>query len=673
MTTPAAARRRLPGREDGAVALTVAAGLTALLVVTAMVLDFGLVRLDRQQVRRSADNAVMAGLIAADDDTGRIHSFRAVCAALDFLKTNEPTLAGLPGGPDCSTTSPNWTRVCNPDDATNPLSLAAYTGAVTSNGVTSTVTIKLPYALSEGGFSEESLGSVSGDSSVENNCDQLGLIVERSRKPGLGSLATNSDLVTRLRTVGRVEVSDGDVEPALLLLERTGCTVLTVGSAGSPSRIRVYGAGPSPGTIHSDSTATGSDCGSGSNSQLIQGKQADGIVAYASATGVPGTVSSVATQNGVAANVVSDGIANVYGTSAPSELSSGTTTTVQGRLAVRRRPVDERYLSGVTQVSLDAYQEWQKNPSAPTGYTRFGCPSNADMVTMAAMTAGQSVYIDCNGNSGITLNGTIGAGRIYFHGFVKNGKLRMPNATEVYIDNTSNTGSRVNSDAITIGTGDGFCVRATACDSLGVGACSPAPTGITAQARLVVRQGALTTGGSGLLRLCNTQVLLQGGQTGNGTSAQPGGCLPLSYAVDTPPTSTPCPGSPGGAAGDGLLDLSGHTDWIAPNRYGDMVALGMTRSAQRTAWRAGEDLALWTETYGSGSTFKMSSGNLMIRGVFSTFNAHPFSITGNGAQDLRNAQFITRSFAVSGGATLSMQAPADAIPIPDLGPFLLVR
>ncbi len=122
-----------------------------------------------------------------------------------------------------------------------------------------------------------------------------------------------------------------------------------------------------------------------------------------------------------------------------------------------------------------------------------------------------------------------------------------------------------------------------------------------------------------------------------------------------------------------LLDLSGSTDWIGPNRYGDMVTLGMTRSAQRAAWRAGEDLALWTETYGSGSTFKMSSGNLQVRGVFTTFNAHPFSITGNGAQDLRNAQFVSRSFAVDRRRDAVLQAPADAIPIPDLGPFLLVR
>ena len=114
----------------------------------------------------------------------------------------------------------------------------------------------------------------------------------------------------------------------------------------------------------------------------------------------------------------------------------------------------------------------------------------------------------------------------------------MPNATEIYIDNTSNTGTRINSDAITMGTGDGFCVRATACDSLGIGTCVTTPTGISARAGDTT--SSLTTSGSGLLRLCNTQVL-HGGQVGNRTAAQPGGCLPLSYAVDTLPASTQCP------------------------------------------------------------------------------------------------------------------------------------
>ena len=77
--------------ERGAVALLVAAGMTALLVVAAMVLDFGLVRLDRQQVRQGIDSAVMAGLKASDSRDGKIHTQRAVCAALDFLRTSEPS------------------------------------------------------------------------------------------------------------------------------------------------------------------------------------------------------------------------------------------------------------------------------------------------------------------------------------------------------------------------------------------------------------------------------------------------------------------------------------------------------------------------------------------------------------------------------------------------------
>ena len=39
-----------------------------------------------------------------------------------------------------------------------------------------------------------------------------------------------------------------------------------------------------PGSIHLDSDATGGDCGSGPNQQLIQGKHVDGVVAFGSPT-----------------------------------------------------------------------------------------------------------------------------------------------------------------------------------------------------------------------------------------------------------------------------------------------------------------------------------------------------------------------------------------------------
>src|SRR5689334_829412 len=81
--------------EDGAIAIIVALSLTALLVITAMVLDFGLVRVDRQELKSDADTAAMAGIAAGDGGTGDVYTYRAVCGALANLKATN-TLSGLP-------------------------------------------------------------------------------------------------------------------------------------------------------------------------------------------------------------------------------------------------------------------------------------------------------------------------------------------------------------------------------------------------------------------------------------------------------------------------------------------------------------------------------------------------------------------------------------------------
>ena len=288
--TDASANRRPATDERGAVAIVVALSMVMLLVVAAMVLDFGVVRVDRQRAKSTADSAVMAGMRAADGKTGDVYSFRAVCAALSFLRVNDDRMSGLPAGV-CAT--PDNTVKCNSAaPAANP---AVYDGTVTNAGTTYRVVIKSPYSLSDGGFAEETYATSTGDPSLASGCDQVGVIISESRKPGLGSLATSGDLRFSVRSVGRATLGGSDdLAPALILLERTACSVLTVGSAGAGagSYIKVLGYAKTPGSIHVDSAATGSDCGSGSNKQLFQGKQADGIVAYGSKspTGTAGII-----------------------------------------------------------------------------------------------------------------------------------------------------------------------------------------------------------------------------------------------------------------------------------------------------------------------------------------------------------------------------------------------
>ena len=660
-----------------------------LVVATAMVLDFGLIRYDRQRMKLAADNAVMSGLRAADGGTGDVYTWAGVCGALEFLRNNEPGLGSLTSGP-CTT--PDTGAICDPSNPT--ANKAEYSDTVTVGGRKLWVSIKSPYLTtdpgftSDGAFPEESYASLTTDTTKMNGCDQLGIIIKEARTPGLGSLAKSANLVTRVRSVGRVDVGPGDRAPALLLLERTKCGVLTVGSAGSPSRISVAASATMPGTIHSDSTATDSGCGSGSNQQLFQGKQTNGVVAYGTGT-LSGLITSVASANGTAANIIADDPTYVYGTTAVYPATGGTVTPVSPRRQVTRKLIDKRYLNGVTSIVTGAYTQWLLDHSSPAGYpTRVDCPPGSPagmatyMSTLASMTAGQSLYIDCPVNAGITLDGSIGAGTVYIHGFIKNGNLALPNASRVYIDDTDNAGNRINASAIALGNGNTFCVRATAANCNAstptIGRCSDAPTGVPgAKAQLVIRRGQMdSSGGSspGLLRLCNTTVILAGGQLGGGSSTNPGGCLPTTWG--TAPTATPCVGA-STSAGTSPISLSGLTDWTAPNAYGDMSAppASLDDAGKQAMWDGGEDLALWTETYGDGPTFKMAGGgNLHVAGVFMVPNAFPFTITGSGIQDLTNAQYITRAFAVDGGATLKMAVdPYNAVPLPTLNPFTLVR
>ena len=106
-----------------------------------------------------------------------------------------------------------------------------------------------------------------------------------------------------------------------------------------------------------------------------------------------------------------------------------------------------------------------------------------------------------------------------------------------------------------------------------------------------------------------------------------------------------------------------------------MNAAGLSPAQQQTLWDGGEDLALWDESYGTSSTFKMAGGGLMhVAGVFMVPNAFPFNITGGGAQDLTNAQYVVRGFAVAGGATLTMRVdPNNVVGLPSLYDFRMVR
>jgi hypothetical protein len=619
--------------------------MTSLLVIASMVLDFGIIRLDRQELKSYADSAATSGIMAGDAGTGSIYTYRAVCGALGYLKASH-TLSGLPDD-FCAPASlaANAGITCSDVTTTH----ARYDHTVTSRGARYRVVIQAPYVLDSDGWGEETMATRVGDQSTVAGCDQLAVKVYESRAPGLGTLATSHDLSFGVRSASRALVAGDDaLAPALILLERTACSALTVGSAGGGAGtfVAVRGSGSTPGSIHLDSNATGSDCGSGSNQQLLQGKQADGIVAYGSVSpaGTPGVITSVASFNNVAAGIVSDAIANVYGTTATSG-TGAVKNPVQGREPVGRTPVDTRYRAAVRTAVAQAGSVW----GSSSGWTVAGCnPSAAQLAVTTRL------WIDCTGNSGITLsNKTIQASEIYFNGFIKNGVVAMPNATRVYVSNATGSGGLINSSAVNLSNGAGFCVRGS-CGSTAADRCSSSAT--SGRARIFVRQGGIDATG-GTLRLCNSTMVLLGSNTTDG-------CVP---SVDGPaPTSTPCTGT----AGTGRVNVAGQTvfDWTAPNQYAGSIPT----ADHAAAWGNFEDLAMWSESAG---LYKFSGGGGMNTvGVYMVPNGSPVNVGGGSSQSLTNAQYIARTFSVSGGGTLSLVTdPRNVVTIPAISGYVLVR
>ncbi len=640
LTRALRSRRR---REDGVVALFVALMMSVLVVVAAMVLDFGIVRLDRQEVKADADAAALAGIAAGDAGNGQVYSYRAVCGALAYLRAD----GGLSGLPDdiCSSVSlPALSTVtCTTLAATH----ATYDQEVTAGGVRYRVVIQAPYDPTVGGWSDESLPTVSSDQSTTDGCDQLGVQIFESRKPGLGSLATSGDLTFGVRSAARAMIGGDDaLAPALMLLERSACSVLTVGSAGAGTGtyVVVRGSGATPGSIHLDTSATWSDCGSGSNQQAVQGKQSDGVIAYGSVTplGTSGVISSVALDDGKPSNIVFDSVNNVYGTPAVSGLG-GTKNPAQPRSLVGRTPVDVRYRAAVRTAIGQAGPVWGNS----SGWTVAGCNPTAAQLAVTTR-----LWIDCTGNSGTTLNDKIiSASEVYFNGFVKGGTVSMPNATRVYVSNTSAGGSAISASALSLSNGSGFCVR-QACGA--TNRCST--TASSARARLFIRQGTIDASG-GTLRLCNTTAVLLGSNTTNG-------CVPSDDGAA--PTSQPCTGS----TGTSQINVAGQTmiDWTAPNQYTGAIPT----ENRASAWANFEDLALWSESAG---TYKFTGGGGMSTvGVYMVPNGMPVNVGGGSSQTLTNAQYIARTFSVSGGGTLSLSAdPRNVVTIPAVSGYLLVR
>jgi Flp pilus assembly protein TadG len=709
-------------REDGAVAIVVAISLTALLVGVAMVLDFGLVRVDRQVDKSAADAAVSAGLHGLNTGDSKPHPFVGVCAAIRYLQRNDDRFAGI------SDTAGAWTdgngaakgngcdlantalrsQPCD-TSAVQPSSWARFTWTPSDGRIG--VVIQSGYLVTGAtGWSEDALTAAQNDpgSDAFKGCDQLSVVVTQSRKPGLGSLATSSDLTTSIRSVGRIQPGQGGYAPAMLLLKQTGCPVLQVGSTGggANSFVHVYGAVSAvnglsqPGTIHADTD--GSSCSGSGGNWVFYGKATSGIVTYAAPTvgspGVPdaakpGSITSYATNKGVGIGVVRDDPANVYASSAldPAGAGSATKGEPTGRDRVTRLPVDQRYIAGVRNIITAANSEITAIPATAAAATASGqyqvatCANNGVVAALPTpVDASKSLYVDCTSLVGMpTWAPGTGWAKVVF-----NGDVSPSSALSLPVTSADIKGNLVPAASFQLPYAKHVYVRGTGGNSISLGshnefhmntngvldASSNCTTGQnTSTAVLVIKNGGLNQNG-GLLQLCRTTVVMMGGRDD--------GCVPaynqVTATVGPPPMTNPCNGGAGTAQ---IKQTGGDVDWTAPDRWDAMTLADgnpdPTRSPDWTNVDGPEDLALWTESSSNNSSNKASLGGgsvMRVRGVFMVPNFDSMIVGGGGYLNLRNAQFIASSIALNGGTQIDMLVdPNSAVTLPKLTVVGLVR
>jgi hypothetical protein len=635
--------------ETGVVAIMVALSLVALLVVAALVANRGLAREHKVANKSYTDASAAAGIRNLDPGDGLSRPWVGVCAAVAYLRVNDPQLAAMSsswhtgagvivGIDPCAAGSLLLSAICTNN---SPSTWGWYTG--TAGDLT--VDVKSGYATPDPAFD----ASGSGDNSATGGCDQLAVIIHQTEAPGLGKVAAGSgNIVTAVRSVARMTAaSGGNASAALLILERTDCPAISVNS--NNTFIEVKGFGAAPGVIHSDSNGTGPACLP--TLPAIYGKFAGppGISARQSETGnplLPGLITTVAgsgAAGAVPANA-SDGSSKVCAENAtPAAPSSSPPTScgaAGGRALSGRGVVDRRYNSannvGVQGAMATAFGQFSLTATqaalAANGYTVLpgGCNQ------LAGSSALVKVYVDCPG--GITFkNFTFtNATQIVFNGDVKlssGNTLSMPNVTRLYIKGST-------------ATNGGLQLMGTFNFNLG-GSSTCAGRTSAANAQIVVGTGSFAGGAQSTFHLCQTTVLMYNQLT---WASCPVPNAPVSGVGSAPYDNAAC---------NGYVDVNagGAMDWSAPNKFG---ALAGPADWANTL----EDLALWTE---ASHTSSIGGGaSMTITGVFFLPNANPFTISGHGNQTIAaNAQFVARKLQVQGQGTLYMRPnPSDSFTLP---------
>lgn len=633
--------------------------ITVLLIIVALVIDYGFVRNTRQDSKVTSDAAASAGINAlAPDATPR--PWPGVCEALGFVQANEPdstfTISytdGAGGSVGASPCTSLANQVCSP----NTPSTWAWIRAVDGNRV---IDIRSGYVTPDPNFPEDASEYAGDNGEVgRGGCDQLAVIVADRDSAPFGGIVGVDGYDTAIRTVARIKVSSINTGvPAFLMLERRECATLAEQVGASEGGIIVErSVANTPGIIHVDSA--GVPC-IGSN-----GNNKDAFVVFSDSPPTPGIRIDGAT-------AATKGILSMYALSAGNTTNawstpSGISADVVSGGVISRTPVDDKYnpSSNPTIKNLhEATVTLANATTTPAGYTPAGgtCTNRNGTIT------GVRVFVNCPG--GLTVGASLtfpNATHIVFNGPVdigNNKAMFLPAAQSVVVGGTTADGG------LMVNSGGRLGINSTAFadNDAAVRAACNAPDGPTSNVATLVVFGGKSTGGNtqgavnigGRAAICKTTGYLAGPKTLGTHNAQ---SLTDGTYHSTCVPATPCPlTTASNVAPNAYLAVSGgFVRWTAPNRLNTTPAPGSVGT---------EDLAIWTES--PTESYIKSGGVLDAQGVFFFPNA---SVQMSSPADFtpRDAQFIARKLLLLQGTLQMRPTPANNVQIEILDSVSLVR
>lgn len=582
-------QNRQTSREEGAVAITTAILLVALIMMAAVIVDIGLLRVDHRDNQLVADMAVTSGGLALGDDLNRA----AACEqAWAYLVSN---LDGVTSAPEPSPGCANaFAGPCDVSEVPRDELVGTLLGGSVQ------VRIRMPVFKEDAPMQEWRQAEIPEDG---DPCERISVEVTQDRDTVLASVG-GFESGSSLSSAVALRTDDGtQAEYAtLIVLEQNDCNTLTATGGGGIVVQNLYdgaGALEAEGLIQLDSDGSAVPYGncSGASQVIVTPGTAGGSVICSGADGTPATIFASddcgVTRDETLRVLGPDNVtrARFLAGGAQDHQLEADPILVDSRLTRKLADFEYNCLSGGYPTTGVQY---------PGSYLKEG---------VKPCDSGRGPHIDD------LIDATMGIGvPAGFTHFTDCGFTGTLTEQYVYVDCDTMPLASFQSDVVVLRGGsqpqDGVDV--------GLGEAVSIEPHSAGSAVLVVREGNITLTNGGTLTLTDTMVYLHDGD------------LKIN----------------GGAVTWLAPDEAGYDEvtGAATQCQNLPAANGVPHPS------CFENLSLWSNS-GANHTFA-GSGAANVRGVFFTPNAS-FELSGSGgsgaALALENAQFLTRKLIVSGG------------------------